>query len=112
MNSVVVSKQYRLSQGAAMVKACEESGLQIREWCSQNGVTKDKYYYWKRKLRDICIDSMDVPSFVDISAVRHADTASETGASASVNIDGIKVDIYNPATAAFLQNLLEAAKNV
>lgn len=114
MNSVTVSKQLRLSRGAALVKSCEESGLRVKEWCHQNGVTKDTYYYWKRKLKDLCLEQMDIPSFVEISGIQSAGTAivQPAGeAAASVMVHGIRVDIYGSASTDFLRNLMEAARD-
>lgn len=114
MNSVTVSKQLRLSRGSALVKACQESGLKVKEWCDLNGVTKDTYYYWKRKLKDLCLDQMDIPSFVDISEELLSRTMagqSDPEASASVILQGLRIDVYESASPAFLQKLMEAAKN-
>ena len=114
MNSVIVSKQLRLSRGSALVKACQESGLSVKAWCEMNGITKDTYYYWKRKLKDICLDSIEIPSFIDISELQHSynEPVPVQEAAASVTIDGIRIDIYRSATAGFLKNLVEAAKDV
>lgn len=114
MNSVVVSKQLRLSKGAALVKACQESGLTVNEWCSTNGITKHTYYYWKRKLKDLCLDQVDMPSFVDISGTGPVNAGTFrpcTEASASVMVSGMRIDLYETASPFFLRNLLEAAKN-
>ena len=114
MNSVIVSKQLRLSRGSALVKACQESGLSVKDWCEMNGITKDTYYYWKRKLKDLCLDQMDMPSFVDISGESLPQTpAAPTGpeASASLILPGFRIDVYEGASPAFLRKLMEAAKN-
>ncbi len=29
-----------------------ESGLSIREWCKENGISHGKFYYWKRVIRE------------------------------------------------------------
>lgn len=114
MNSVILSKQNRLSQGAAMLRACRDSGLLIQDWCRMNGVSKDKYYYWKRKLKDMCLDSIETPSFIDISELQHPDneTGSNQEAAASVTINGVRIDIYRSATSGFIKNLVEAARDV
>ena len=114
MNSVILSKQNRLVQGAAMLKACRDSGLMIQDWCRMNGISKDKYYYWKRKLKDMCLDSMDMPSFIDISELQFSNNnepAPVQESAASITIKGIRIEIYGSATAGFLKNLVEAAQN-
>lgn len=114
MNSVAVSKQLRLSRGSALVKACQESGLSIKDWCEMNGITKHTYYYWKRKIKDLCLDQMEIPSFVDISEEfppRTQAASRDPEASATVILQGLRIDVYESASPAFLRKLMEAAKN-
>lgn len=44
-------KELRLAQWAGIIKEQKQSGLTVKDWCSQNGITKDAYYYWQQKLR-------------------------------------------------------------
>lgn len=30
----------------------ESSGLNVQEWCDQNGLSKDAYYYWRKKVKN------------------------------------------------------------
>ena len=45
------TKELRLAQWARIIKEQKQSGLTVKAWCSQNGITKDAYYYWQQKLR-------------------------------------------------------------
>ena len=45
------TKELRLAQWAGIIKEQKQSGLTVKTWCSQNGITKDAYYYWQQKLR-------------------------------------------------------------
>jgi hypothetical protein len=47
-----VSKQYKLQQWAEIIQDRKASGLKVEEWCVQNGLTKHKYYYRLRKVRE------------------------------------------------------------
>lgn len=31
----------------------QDSGLSINAWCELNGVSRQKYFYWQRKVREI-----------------------------------------------------------
>jgi len=68
MNSALITRQVHLQEGASMLKACSKSGMSVKAWLRENGISRDKYYYWKRKLKDICLDEL-CPSFVEIAAV-------------------------------------------
>lgn len=34
------------------------SGLKVNEWCEQNGVSRNAYYYWLRKIREKACQSV------------------------------------------------------
>ena len=111
MNSVVVANQVRLRQAASMVRACSESGMPVKEWLQENGVSKYAYYYWKRKLKDVCLDELG-PSFVELPAAsesEHPGPSDKEAISATMRIGNRTVEIYDSATAGFLENLLKAA---
>ncbi len=42
------SKQQKLKNWAAMIEACRNSGLSVRDWCAKNQITERSYYYRHR----------------------------------------------------------------
>ena len=42
--------------------------MMVSEWLKQNNVSKDQYYYWQRKLKDACLESLqkEQVSFVEL----------------------------------------------
>ena len=40
----------------------EASGLTIKEWCEQNGINSNTYYYYLRRIRDAMLESSDTLS--------------------------------------------------
>ena len=53
MNEIV---QVRMNNWAALIKARQESGQTVKEWCSNNDININAYYYWLRKLRKTAIE--------------------------------------------------------
>ena len=51
MDTQKITKEYRLSQWAQIIKARNESGKSIKEFCEDTGISKHAYFYWLRKLR-------------------------------------------------------------
>lgn len=51
--------EIRMAGWAAMVKARNESGLTIKEWCSQNNISQTAYYYRLRQLRKAALETVD-----------------------------------------------------
>ncbi|WP_408610541.1 IS66 family insertion sequence element accessory protein TnpA [Blautia liquoris] len=43
----------------------QASGLTIKAWCYQNHFTKDQYYYWKRLLKEVCLEAT-LPEIVQV----------------------------------------------
>lgn len=57
MNTSKLAHQARLKTWAESFQNQKESGLTVMEWCSQNGVSKNAFFYWKRRLRDELVES-------------------------------------------------------
>ncbi len=118
MDSVTVSRDYRRMKGALMIKAYEESGMSLREWLQQNNVSKDKYYYWRRKLRDRQLD--EIISGTEVQEVTFTEITRQESAipkiseqamttAAVVKVSGIEIRISDAASSAFIGRLIEAA---
>lgn len=50
MTSVELKHQAKLQEWAARIQDCRSSGLSVRAWCRQQGVTAATYYRWEREL--------------------------------------------------------------
>lgn len=45
-----------LKEWQGQIIACQESGMSVTEWCSQNGIPKGTYYGRLRKVREAAIE--------------------------------------------------------
>ena len=52
MNATQIVHQTNLNKQADIIRAQQSSTLTVKDWCSQHQVSKDQFYYWKRKLKD------------------------------------------------------------
>jgi hypothetical protein len=43
--------QVQLQRWKALIQDRMNSNLKILEWCEQNNVSKDAYYYWLKQIR-------------------------------------------------------------
>jgi len=66
MDTVSISRKLRLSAWAKNIHDQQNSGLKIKDWCSQNGKSLEQFYYWKRKLKEVCLESA-LPDIVPIN---------------------------------------------
>ena len=47
-----VKEDIRLQRWASEVKACQESGMTVLDWCSENGIKPKNYYYHLKRVRE------------------------------------------------------------
>ena len=53
MDTQKVTAEYRLSQWAQVIQAQHESGQNINDFCQTSGISRNTYFYWKKKLRKV-----------------------------------------------------------
>jgi hypothetical protein len=46
-----VTAEYRLSKWMQVIQEQQCSGLNIKEFCQENGISRHAYFYWQRKIR-------------------------------------------------------------
>jgi transposase-like protein len=44
--------EYRLRQWTEIVTECHRSGIPVREWCTEQGISRQTYYYWQKQVRE------------------------------------------------------------
>lgn len=122
MNSITVKNQYQLTKWASIIKECNDSGIKIKDWLKANNISKDQYYYWRRKLQDIASDTIDT-SFVEVPVVAPpvvvnthssmidmptAPSDSNTKqAIATIHLGQAVIDLYDNTSPETLKTLLE-----
>ena len=122
--------QHNLTKWAAIIKECRSSGMRIFEWLELNNVSKDQYYYWQRKLKETCIDTLEKQqtTFVELPVVneqfstaeitishsacdtKNNVTSSDNPVAAIIKVNGITLELDNNASSVFIKNLIEALK--
>ena len=66
MSAKTILHQAMLNEWASRIADQKSSGLSVSEWCVKNGLTKDKYFYWKCKLKDELI-TQALPEIVPLA---------------------------------------------
>ena len=95
----------KLAEWAQRVQSCRESGLSVRQWCDENGLSAKTYYYWQRRLFQM--SEAAGPRFAKIEAPVH--TAGHIAA--TVRIGTAQAEIYNGADAETLKSLIQAMQS-
>ena len=53
MNSSALKHQAKLQEWAMTVQECRSSGLPVKRWCREKGITAATYYRWERELLSV-----------------------------------------------------------
>ena len=52
MDTQKAATEFRMSQWAKIIQNRIDSGLNIKDFCKSNGISKNAYFYWQKKLRE------------------------------------------------------------
>ena len=66
MSTKSMLHQAMLNEWATRFSDQKSSGLSVVDWCRQNNISRDQFFYWKRKLKDEMITS-NLPDIVPLS---------------------------------------------
>ena len=124
-------QDYQIKKWQCLIKEYQESGMKLGDWCSSNGVSKDKYYYWLSKVREKYYDvavkqlqSQDSGANADIAKAGNngnafveisPDMVNEAFKQAHMPVaivqkDNIRIEIMPNASASFIRQLLTAVQ--
>lgn len=74
MNIQTAKRQAQLQKWITIIQKCNQSGMKIIDFCNSEGITKDAYYYWLRKVREAALESQtdvsvvtEIPKLVNIT---------------------------------------------
>ena len=123
-----VKQDFQIKKWECLIKEYQESGKKLKDWCADNNVTKDTYYYWLDKVRikyyDAAVKQLQTTetastakgikpaSFVEINPemVNEAYKLANLPV-AVVQKDGIRIEIMPNASASFIRQLLLAVQH-
>ena len=86
MNAKELETQHNLKEWAAIIKECRSSGMNMHQWLEIKNISKDQYYYWQRKLKETCIDTLErqAATFVELPVTKEASASTELTVTHSV----------------------------
>ena len=112
MNTKLVEKEVKLSQWRALIQECMSSGLKVKDWCMQNNISKDTYYYWLKKLREAACDSIET-NFVRVPEqyISHSHTPSFSP-ELTISIGSLTININSATPQHLIEATIQAVANV
>lgn len=109
MTSNELKHQAKVQKWGLAIQDCRSSGLSVREWCRQRGITPTTYYRWEREVLN-GIGGKDTErrsevAFVELPAAQPMRNDSER--TATLNIGSGSIDLYQEIGAELLRTLVE-----
>ena len=104
----VMSSQERLENWTTRIMACRSSGMTVRAWCRENGLSEKTYYYWQRRLFQTLSEQKTVykTAFAEVTPPVCSGNVAVT-----VRIAGAVADIHPGADAATVETVLRILKS-
>ena len=96
----------RVQLWAERIAECRGSGMSVRAWCGENGISEKTYYYWQRRLYQQM--AAEAVSFAEIP--HEVQTGPYSGAAAKISLAGATVEIYPGADAQMIQAIVQTLK--
>lgn len=109
MTSNELKHQAKMQEWGLAIQNCRSSGLSVREWCRQRGVTPTTYYRWEREVlsgirRKDGVERSGT-AFVELPAPQLLRNVSER--TATLNIGSGSIDLYQEINPELLRTLVE-----
>ena len=107
-------QEIRLKQWAEIIESANKSGLPRRQWLEENGITKDAFYYWYRKVRRYYAEQKGIMpvanegtsyELVEVPVVAKPDIPATEVPAAIIRMGSVSVEINQSASANFMENL-------
>lgn len=104
------------AQWIANIKDQNESGLTVRDWCREKGITHGRYYYWLKIIREEALIRAGTlaitgqPQFAEVDPTIKAENKFDTnsqGTCAILRSNGNEIEILNGADPNTLGIILE-----
>ena len=121
MNAREVTTKYRMKEWTGIVQDRINSGLTINEYCDQNGLSRNAYFYWLKKIRNrIIIDTPALTeestqnpiSFQELSIPEPSVPVVTPQDQISIGINGMTINVTKDTSKELLLRVLEVARHV
>lgn len=87
------------------------SGLSVRAWCQQQGITPTTYYRWEREVLSLAGGAAEQPGreFVELPAVKQ-EKRKVAERSATLRVGENSIELYQELSPAMLKSMVEALR--
>lgn len=105
----LVKAQVRITEWTKIFRDRQQSGLSVKEYCTRNNISMDRYYYWLRKAQETAIDQKP-QEFAQLIPPKPSNV--DHGSSAIIMIGNIRLEIKDNASEDFLRKIIGVLADV
>ena len=113
-----MGQQQRLLEWSQRVADCRQSGMSVKRWCDENGVSPKTYYTWQKKVFSVMVEQQKLQleaegregCFVELPAPQ-AIQQTPSDLVARVQVGQASINIYSGADPELAQALVQALKS-
>ena len=112
-----LTSKYRLEQWTSIIQERIKSGKHVDQWCSENGISRDSYYYWLRKVKLATTEKTipeptQLPKVVQIIPPAPICEKHNAGTAIILKVNGIALEIQDCASDSIIEKTLRALRNI
>ena len=112
-----LTSKYRLEQWTSIIQERINSGKLVDEWCSENGISRNAYYYWLRKVKLVAAEktvpeSPQLPKVVQIIPPASVYEEHNTGTAIILRVNGFSLEIQDCASDSIIEKTLKALRSI
>ena len=112
----MVAADFRLQEWAAQIRECQSrpAGMSVVDWCAIHGITKANYYYRLRRVREICLETIqgEMPAQqmvpVQPGLLQQGQGGSSLQSGLDISIKGICIHVTESTSMPLLAEVLKA----
>ena len=97
----LVKQEITAAEWIERIRDCRNSGVTVTEWCKQNGINPQTYYYHLRRLRERICEQVPVP----VGQMREPGKTAVT-----IHSGNLSVEIADGTSSATIEALIRALK--
>ena len=102
-----VKQEYQLQEWSGMLRQRKESGLSVKDWCLEQGISEHSYYYRLRRLRQMACNALEQAQSVQLAEVPLAPKPEENHAKLRLTAKAGTLEIWD-ADWSVLDQVLRA----
>ena len=106
----MLTNQVRMAKWSEIIKDRCESGLTIKEYCTERGISRDAYFYWLRKIRESAVAAAS-EQFAELLPPAEPSIAVGSSTGVTIELNGAKIRVEDACSRNTLSMVLEVLRN-